>query len=254
MKKIISAIILVIVLASCSKYKDLVYFNRTNLSDTIYHPDNTDFLIGNGDLIYFTVHSINKEISSIFNDLSGIGSNFNYSYSKTNLFIKGYTVDNSGNVNLPFIGKVHISGLTVDSAEAKIQSLISEYFNDITIKVKFVSFNITILGEVNSPGFYTIYNRNFNLLEALGMAKDINVYGNRKQIQIIHNDMNGISTYTVDLTTDDIFSGRKFFLQPNDIIYVPPRKNKNFRLNAPNISIILSSITTLVLVLNFILK
>ncbi|MCD6366466.1 MAG: polysaccharide biosynthesis/export family protein [Bacteroidales bacterium] len=252
MKKLILFLLVVGILSSCSKYKDLVYFNQANLPDTTYQPEYVDFSISKGDLIYFTVHSINKEINSIFNDATS--SNMNYAYSKANLFIKGYTVDNTGEVSLPFIGKVAITGLTVDSAEAKIQSLINEYFNDVTIKVKFVSFNLTILGEVNSPGFYSIYDRNFNILEALGMAKDISVYGDRKQIKVIHQNVDGITTEVIDLTSDDVFSGRKFFLQPNDIIYVPPRKNKNFRLNAPNISIILSSITTLVLVLNFIIK
>ncbi len=252
MKKLIIFLLVAGILSSCSRYKDLVYFNQANLQDTTYHPEYTDFTINRGDLIYFTVHSINKEINNIFNDATT--SNMNYAFSKASLFIRGYTVDNNGEINLPFIGKVSITGLTVDSAETKIQSLISEYFNDVTIKVKFVGFNITILGEVNAPGFYNIYDRNFNILEALGMAKDISVYGDRKQIKIIHQNVNGISTDIIDLTTDDIFSGKKFFLQPNDIVYVPPRKNKNFRLNAPNISIVLSSITTLILVLNFIIK
>ncbi len=251
MKKIILFLLVVGILSSCSKYKDLVYFNQTNLQDTTYQLKYVDFTINKGDLIYFTVHSINKEINSIFNDAT---MNINYAYSNANLFIQGYTVNNAGEVNLPFIGKVYLEGLTVDSAESKIQALISEYFNDVTIKVKFVSYNLTILGEVNAPGFYTIYDRNYNILEALGMAKDISVYGNRKQIKVIHQNTDGITTEIIDLTTDDIFSGNKFFLQPNDIIYVPPQKNKNFRLNAPNISIVLSSITTLILVLNFIIK
>lgn len=252
MKKIILFLLVVGILSSCSKYKDLVYFNQANLQDTTYQPEYVDFTINKGDLIYFTVHSINTEINSIFNDATN--SNVNYAYSKANLFIRGYTVNNAGEVNLPFIGKVFLEGLTVDSAESKIQTLISEYFNDVTIKVKFVSYNLTILGEVNAPGFYTIYDRNYNIMEALGMAKDISVYGDRKHIKVIHQGTDGITTKIIDLTTDDIFSGKKFFLQPNDIVYVPPRKNKNFRLNAPNISIVLSSITTLILVLNFIIK
>jgi len=252
MKKIILFLLVATILSSCSKYKDLVYFNQANLPDSTYRPEYVDFSINKGDLIYFTVHSINKEINSIFNDATNSG--INYAYSKANLFIRGYTVNNAGEINLPFIGNVFLEGLTVDSAESKIQSLISEYFNDVTIKVKFVSYNLTILGEVNAPGFYTIYDRDFNILEALGMAKDINVYGDRKHIKVIHQNADGITTKIIDLTTDDIFSGKKFFLQPNDIVYVPPRKNKNFRLNAPNISIVLSSITTLILVLNFISK
>ncbi len=252
MRKLLLLSLVIITFSSCTKYKDLVYFNKSTINDSIYHPQYSDFTINKGDLLYFTVHSINDEINKLFNDVQN--TNINYAYSKANLFIRGYTVDNAGQINLPFIGKVMLDGLTVDSAENKIQKLISDYFNDVTVKVKFVGFNITILGEVNAPGFYDVYDRNFNLLEALGMARDINAYGDRKQIKIIHQNVEGISTAVIDLTTDEIFASENFFLQPNDVIYVPPVRNKNFRLNAPNISLVLSSITTLILVLNFITK
>jgi polysaccharide export outer membrane protein len=108
------------------------------------------------------------------------------------------------------------------------------------------------LGEVSRPGVYTNYNDNITILEALGMAGDITIYGNKRNILLLRPAKKGVETIRINLNDAKLLESSNFYMLPNDILYVEPVKTKAFRLNAPNISIILSTITTFILVLNFI--
>jgi polysaccharide export outer membrane protein len=207
-----------------------------------------EIILKKGDLLYLKVQSPNEKINALFIPTNQV----NYNYNLSTLYIKGYSINNNGELNLPLIGHVKVEGLTVDSAEHVLSKVISQYFNDMTVNVKFLSYKITLLGEVKHPGAFYTYDRNLSFLEALGQGGDLTDFGDRKKIKLIHQSDTGISTLNIDLTNDDIFTQEKYYIQPNDIIYVPPVRNKNFRLNAPLISIIFSSISTLILVLNFV--
>ncbi len=242
---------MVILLSSCFRYKDIVYFNKTGL-DSLYSPEYDVFKLKPGDLLYFSVYSVNDEVVKMFN----VDSRFvNYSFNPESMYLLGYTVDEIGDINLPFVGKIKVAGLTVDSAQALISEKVQEYFNDVTIKVKFLSYYVSLLGEVKHPGRFKIIGKRLNIFEALALAGDMTDYANRTHVVLIRENSDGsVSTKRVDLLKDDVLKSDVFYLNPNDVIYVEPLKSKNIRLNAPNVSIILSTITTLILVLNFIIR
>jgi polysaccharide export outer membrane protein len=227
----------------------MIYFNSSASCDTtVFNIKKQDITLKKGDLLYLMVQSPNEQINSLFVPINQSNNNYN----RSSLYLKGYSINNNGELNLPLVGHVKIEGLTVDSAEQVVTKAISQYFNDMTVNVKFLSYKITLLGEIKHPGAFYTYDRNLSFLEALGQGGDLTDFGDRKRIKLIHQSDTGISSTTIDLTNDDVFTQEKYYVQPNDIIYVPPVRNKNFRLNAPLISIIFSSISTLILVLNFV--
>ena len=249
---IIFAVFIIISLSSCFRYKDIVLFNQSNNIDSTYTPPQDNLIIKSGDLLYFSVYSINDNVNKMFNEDSRF---VNYSFNNQALYILGYTVNNKGYINLPFVGNIKVSGLTMDSAETIVSNKIHEYFRDINVKIRFLSYYISIMGEVKRPTRATIVGRQLNIFEALSLAGDMTDFANRQDITIIRQKAdNSVEIGKVNLLSDKIFKSKYYNIYPNDVIYVPPLKNKNLRLNAPNISIILSSITTLILVLNFILK
>ena len=247
----LSFFLLVVLYSSCFRYKDVVYFNQTGV-DTFYKPDFMDLRLKPGDLLYFSVYSVNDEINKMFNEDSRF---LRITYSPEALYLLGYTINNDGYLNLPFVGNIKVSGLTLDSAQVLISKKIQDYFNDVNIKLKFLSYNVSFLGEVNKPGRFKIIGKRLSLLEGLALAGDMTNFANKRKVLIMRqNSDNTVTVKNVNLLRDDFINSQEFYLYPNDIVYVEPLRSKNFRLNAPNISIVLTSISTLILVLSFITR
>jgi polysaccharide biosynthesis/export protein len=140
----------------------------------------------------------------------------------------------------------------MDEAINAIRQRADRYLKDATVIVKLISFKISVIGEVNRPGTYNNFNNQLTVLEAISMAGDITDYGNRKMVLVLRPAADGTSTFRLDLTNSEILSSDGFFLLPNDIVYVEPIRNKSFRINMPAISLVFSSISTLILILNYI--
>jgi polysaccharide export outer membrane protein len=170
------------------------------------------------------------------------------------LFITGYSIDDDGYVNLPVLGKVKMAGLSIVEARQKLFQELDKYIVDVTVDVKLVSFKVTILGEVRSPGMHFYFNERITLFEAIGLAGDITDLGNRKQVRIVRNYQDNVKIYSVDLTSDAIIPSELYYILPNDVIYVEPLKAKNFRINLPAISLALSGLTAFIVLYNFFSK
>jgi polysaccharide export outer membrane protein len=169
------------------------------------------------------------------------------------LYLMGNTIDSEGFISLPVIGKVMVGGMTLEEAREKIYQTAITYSSDARVDVKLLSFRITIVGEVKAPGYYTIYSDKATLLEGLSMAGDLTYNGKRKNILILRSFKDGTKTIKVDLTSRDLLSSEKYFLQPNDIIYVAPFKTAAFRAKIADYSVFLTLITstiTAVLLIN----
>ncbi len=144
-----------------------------------------------------------------------------------------FLVDAAGMVELPNLGQIKLQGLTTLQAREKIRGMLSEDLVDPVIQVRFTNFRITLYGEVNSPGTYTLPDERFSVLEALSMAGYVTDFANRSTIQIIREKDGERIFGTVDLRSRDIFSSPFFYLQQNDIIYVEPDKYKATALRDP---------------------
>lgn len=252
-KNIIKAFLLIYLVSSCTSQKQLVYLQDVDslTTENVYFRQQVDYKIQNQDILYIRILSIDNRTSDLIN-VASTRYQQNLFQNETSLFINGYSVDNSGNVELPIIGKVFVLNKTVEEAKDAIWEKTDQYLRNASVIVKLISFKFTVLGEVNRPGVYKNFNNQLTVLEAIGMAGDISDYGNRTRILVIRPTKNETRTYRIDLTKKNVLSSEGFFLLPNDIVYVEPIKSKTFRINIPTLSLFLSTLTTLILVLNFI--
>jgi polysaccharide biosynthesis/export protein len=241
-----------LIFISCTRQKNIVYLHQIGdkFQDTSYAKFNLNYRIQPNDILYIKVLSINKEINSLF-DFSSTINTANNANATILMYLNGFSVKDSGDVTLPILGNINVTNKTILEAQSIIQTKLDEYLKDAVVIVKLVNIKYTVLGEVKKPGEFEYYSNGINLFEALGFAGDLTDYGNRKNILVLRKTISGTQTYRVDLTDANLIYSKGFYLQPNDIVYVSPVRNKLFRLDAPNISIILSSITTLILVLNY---
>lgn len=251
-KSIILLITLLIIGVSCTRYNNIVYLQESEegIDTTFYAYDVPSYKIQQRDILYIRVVSMNKEVTEVLNTTPTYGANI-YN-NEASFYIYGYNVSDSGDVEIPVIGKVNVVGLTLEDAKSAIIARTKLILKDPTVIVKLISFKYSVLGEVNRPGLYTNFNNQLTVLEAISQAGDISSFGNRKKIMVIRPDVTGTRTFRLDLTTKDILTSDGFFLLPNDIVYVEPMKSRNFRNNIPTISVLLGAITTFILVLSYV--
>jgi len=246
------SVITIILFSSCASRKKTLYLQQTNVDSTqVYANTDTSYRLQNGDNLYIRVLSLNKEINDVFN-VNSTSNTYNLYNNESSLYINGYTINDSGNVDLPILGEIELTGKTVNDARATVQARLDEYIKDGIADLKLISYRFTVLGEVRQPGVFMNYSEKLNIFEALGRAGDITEFGNRTGIVIVRPTPDGSVTYKFDITNNDILTSEYFYIQPNDVVYVEPLKYKAWKLNTLNVTLMLSAISTLILVLNFV--
>ena len=147
------------------------------------------------------------------------------SYQNLPQGVSGYTLDKNGNIDFPVIGTVHIGGMTRGEVAAKIKDeLVSrDLVKDPIVTVEFMNLTISVLGEVTKPGKYSLEKDKVTILDAIAMAGDLTIFGQRENVKVLRLDGNKQMTYFVDLTsTDSVMNSPVYFLRQNDMIYVEP--------------------------------
>ena len=173
------------------------------------------------DELTITVNTTNPEASAPFNLQSG---------DKGSTAFKGYLVDNSGFINFPVVGKVHVVGLTKTECEDLIKSKIQPYLartENPVVSVRMSSYHITVLGEVGKPGVIPVSTEKISVLEAIAQAGDLGVYGKRNNILLIREDARGEKhAVRMNLNDANIINSPYYYLQQNDVLYVQPNSVK----------------------------
>jgi polysaccharide export outer membrane protein len=146
----------------------------------------------------------------------------------TQLLLQGYLVSNEGKINIPILGEIEVKGLNYTQVETKIQEALKtkQLLKNPIVVCRIVNAKVTILGEVRIPGTYTFYENNLTILQALGLAGDLNINGVRKRIKIIRLENNQQLIGEIDLTKKNWMSSPYYFIKPNDVIIVAPNTAK----------------------------
>ncbi|UOQ50812.1 polysaccharide biosynthesis/export family protein [Hymenobacter cellulosivorans] len=200
------------------------------------------------DVLSIRVQSVQPALNEIFNITD---SRAVFSGDPSNLFLAGYSVDETGSINLPTVGKLKVEGLTIDGAQALVQKEVGKYVRDANVLVKLLSFKVTVLGEVRAPGRYFIYNTQATLLEGLGLAGDLTEFGNRQNVKLIRQTDNGSEVVLLDLTDPNLLKSKYYYLLPNDALYVEPLAARTTRGNANNLGLVFAGVSSLVLILSY---
>jgi polysaccharide biosynthesis/export protein len=171
------------------------------------------------DLLEIRVASLNPEATVFFNPgTSAAGQTPNQGTE--------YLVDKAGLIDVPLVGSIQASGQTTSSIRDTLRSRLEKYLQSPTVNVTFKNYRITMLGEVKMPGVYVIQNEQASLPEVLGLAGDLTIYGDRKQVMVIR-EVDGKKEFaTIDLTSRQVFASPYYFLRPNDVVYIPAGKGR----------------------------
>jgi len=251
-------LLLVLNFTSCRSTKSMKYLQDLNDNVKQVIPGQApDYLIKTDDNLYVDIQSMNMEVTQLFspsksNGYSG-GTQSDYGQVSSQ-YLNGYRVNQRGTILLPVVGEIKIVNMTEESAKDSIQKRVYEYFKDATVKVKIMTYKITVLGEVKNPGVYYNYNKSMTILDALGLAGGTNDYASIKKILVVRTTTTGSKSYRLDLTEKKMMASEGFYLLPNDVLYIEPDKYKNSSLNDAKFALLLSAISTTILILSYINK
>ncbi len=249
-------IILMSMTFSCSTpLREVTYLNgiKTNLTYD-NGPLPAVYLIRPNDQLYISVIS-DDPLNAAFLNLTGTQGLSGGASSSNGMEIITYLVDENGNIEYPYLGKIKAGGFTISEINEEIQKKVDIYLESASVFVKLVNRNITVLGEVRSPGQILMVKNQLTIFEALGAAGDISDYGNRQNIKLIRELTTGKQIVELDLTDPQLIFSPFYYILPHDIIYVEYSSKiygaKNMPYAAP-ISIAASLLSVILLTLNLI--
>ena len=222
-----AATFLCLLCSSCSSSRQVSYLQKLNeeFRDTLIE---YDAHIMPKDLLTITVNTSDPDAAIPFNLTVATPITANSKNLTSQPSLQQYLVDNNGNIDFPVLGTLHIGGLTKSQAENMIKEKLKTYIKeDPIVNVRMANYKISVMGEVASPGTFTITNEKVNIMEALAMAGDMTVYGQRDKVKLIREDAQGNrQVIPLNLNDADIIVSPYYYLQQNDVVYVTPNKTK----------------------------
>lgn len=240
-----------ILLSSCVPMKRIRYMqeakDKKDKAQTDYQkPETIEYLVHKGDNLYIRVNTL-EDKNNYFDD-AGDATNY---YSESGIYLNSYTVSDSGYVEFPLIGKIMVNNLTIEQIQRELQEQVNAYVKNTVVIVKLANFRISLLGEFKNPGKYVVYQDRITIFEAIAMAGDISDFGNKEKVLLARQSEKGTKTYRINLNDNSILESDLYYMMPNDMIYVEPMKGKQFAFKEFPYLLILTTITTTVLLIDY---
>lgn len=248
--------LVVAVVAGCASSKDILYFQDIDQVQLKKLTTEYEAVIKKDDRLVILVSGPDKMVCAPYNLTLGEVGNTGATSTNPETSTLSYLVDGDGYINFPILGPIKVEGMTRNQLVTYLTERIGLDVKDPIVYVAFKNYKITVLGEVRNPGTYTMDSEKNNILQALGKAGDLNLTAKRDGI-LLFREVDGVMThYTVDLRNSDLLQAPYFYLQQNDVVYVPANAQRVAAANtATGIwSVVLSSVTTMVAVLSLVLR
>ena len=219
----------VLLLASCSSYKKVPYLqNSREWSELEQAVAMHQTKIQPNDMLNILITNPENPSSSLAYNLVSPADNSTRMSLASLPTLHDYLVDAEGNVTIPNVGKVNLGGKTITEAEQLVLEKVQGSFSSIPVVViRFVDFKISVLGEVTAPGTFTIRDGKVTILEALALARDLTIYGQRDNVKVVREDNMGHKEIVeVNLNDASLLDSPYYYLQQNDVVYVTPNQSK----------------------------
>jgi polysaccharide biosynthesis/export protein len=248
-----------IVLGSCVPNRRLVYLQHDDLKDRNSIPKDSvlrrhtlqikEYRIQPLDNLSITFESLTAEEFDFFSrvtpQLRGGGS------AGATAAVSGILVDGNGEIEYPVIGKIKLSGLTVFEAQKKLQDLASQYLRDVVVRIRLLNFRFTILGEVRGESTLVSANTRLTIMEAIGLSGGLTELADRSLVKVIRQVGSESEIFYVNLLEEDYIESQFYFVQQNDIIIVPPLRQRTFKTYfSTNLGLITSTVTAIIFLIS----
>ena len=216
-------------LSSCATVKDIAYFQNKVVNQPEKIDKHAGIVIQPKDMLSIVVSSRNPELVTMFNlPVVSYQAGSEIVAGGGAQRILGYVVDNAGYIDFPVLGPLEVAGMTRWELAEMIKTKLIKggLLTDAVVTVEFMNFKVSVLGEVNAPGTYTIEGDKVTVLQAISLARDLTIFGMRENVSVIRERDGERTIYQINLCDVNLFKSPAYYLQQNDIIYVEPNKEK----------------------------
>lgn len=239
-------IVLSMLVFSCVSNDKMLYLQNKVSAE---NQANFKTVIKTDDVLMIIVSSENPEVAAPYN-LKTVVMQSSSEESVQTQRMQTYIVDSEGNIEFPVIGKIKLAGFTKQEAIDYLKDLLKSHVKDAVINMRILNFEITVLGEVKNPGTFGVPSERITILEALGKAGDLTIYGKRNNVLLIREENGVKTTQRIDLTKSDFINSPYYYLAQNDVLYVEPNKTRiNSSAVGPNIAVGISALSLVVTII-----
>lgn len=238
---------------SCTSTKRMIYFNDLeNVKQATVMSalqDNAERIIQKNEVI--SVHITSPTPDENAYKLFNVPNDYKVGSASAGT---GYLVNHDGFIDVPLIGQMKAAGLTRTQLRENILKEIEnkKLLLGAMVDVRFLSYEITVLGEVARPSVISVPNEKISLLKALGAAGDITPFGRKDNVMVIREAEGKKMVTKVNLNSSTFLQSPYFYLQPNDVVYVETTSNRAASVDKTRMILppILSAISVIVLVID----
>jgi polysaccharide export outer membrane protein len=209
----------------------------------------SEYLVHKGDNLYIKVNALEDKNNYFEKD-----DNYNNYYTESGIYLNSFTVNDSGYVEFSLIGKIMVENLTISEIQKILQLKVDEYIKNTIVIVKLANFRVSMMGEFRNPGKYLVYQDKITIFEAMAMAGDLTDFAKRNEVLLVRQTDDGVKTYRLNLNDYSVLESEFYYLMPNDLIYVEPLKGKQFAFSEFPYVLILTTITTTLLLIDYFAK
>ncbi|NJB83246.1 polysaccharide biosynthesis/export family protein [Wenyingzhuangia aestuarii] len=253
----IKLLLVCLLVVSCASRKDVIYLQDIATTNENRESESINFkapTFKRDDRITINISSINPEAARPFN-LYVAAFNTGGLTSVGQQQQQSYLVDQKGEISFPQLGKLNVLGKTRIELEIDLENKLKSFLPDVKANVQLVNFRISMLGEINKPGEYTINRDKINILQAIGLAGDLTIHGKRDNIKLIREKNGEVIYYNLDLRSKDIVNSPAYYLEQNDVVYVEPNKPQvNASASSPTASYIISATGLLITIISILTR
>ena len=236
MKKLLFFLLIISLVTSCKPKQNMIYMSNNNFQQEVSQARYEGLRIQEGDMLEIIVTALDDLAVKPFNRTTMQRTGEEGNAGATRLGDNQYQVTSDGYIPFPVLGNVYCKGMTKQQLKTELDSRLKQYLTDPVVTVRHLNFNISILGDVGSPGQKTSSTERLNIFQALALAGDMRDSANRTNVKLIrYSEESGKDiTYNLDLSEASIVNSPYYYLQQTDILYVEPDKNKQIAANTTN--------------------
>ena len=249
----VAGLVLVFVMCctSCVPVESLIYLQPDeDMLEEVHEYDKQEYQLQTNDILDVKISSLNPEVNALFNASTMGTMQVAQATAQTGgdlFYINGYSIDQDGKIDIPFVGKVDVLGLTLNEAHSAVNVKVSELFTNYHLQVKLGGVRFSALGEFNRPGKHVVMQNQVTIFEAIALGGDLSLVANREQIRLIRQHPEGTKIHSINLLDESVVGSPYYFIQPNDVLYAEPLPQRSWGIGitgAQTLNTIVSTLST----------
>lgn len=239
-------------LPSCVPVEQMLYLQdpQSDITGELMHYQDDEYQLQVNDILDVQIISLNPEINSVFNNSTSAPGQVAQVTAQNGgdlFYMTGYSVNENGEVEIPFIGSIAVVGLTLREAHQRVDQEVAKLFSNYHLQIRLGGVRFSLLGEFNKPGKAVILQNQVTIFEALAIGGDLTAVANREKVRLVRQYPDGTKIHQINLLDRSVIESPFYFIKPNDVIYAEPLKQRSWGIGitgAQTFTTIISTLST----------